>query len=302
MSPGQSVVLGNYTIRYDRLGISDDGQKQAVTGYLTILEDGRQIDTLYPAKWIFHRRESEPTTEVAIRRALAEDLYVAMLTYDAGTQSAQFHAFVNPLVNWVWLGFGILALGTGIALLPERTFAFAVERLPAEPAASTTALLLILMLGLAAPLRAQHVEGPSTVVEQPRTPVEKSVGEKLICMCGDQGCGKALVGTCSCGFAATMRGEIAEMARQGKTEQQIIDFYLAKYNSLEPLAKPPNTGFNRMAWLFPYLLGAGGAVAIGFVAVRWSRRRDDLQSGEAPAGAADPALEDRLDDELRNLD
>ena len=82
----------------------------------------------------------------------------------------------------------------------------------------------------------------------------------------------------------------------------IIDFYLAKYNSLEPLAKPPNTGFNRMAWLFPYLLGAGGAVAIGFVAVRWSRRRDDLQSGEAPAGAADPALEDRLDDELRNLD
>ena len=32
---------------------------------------------------------------------------------------------VNPLVNWVWVGFGILALGTGIALLPDTVFAFA---------------------------------------------------------------------------------------------------------------------------------------------------------------------------------
>ena len=32
---------------------------------------------------------------------------------------------VNPLVNWIWTGFGLLAIGTGIALLPETVFAFA---------------------------------------------------------------------------------------------------------------------------------------------------------------------------------
>jgi hypothetical protein len=40
-------------------------------------------------------------------------------------------------------------------------------------------------------------------------------------------------------------------------------------------------------------------VAIGFAAIRWSRHHSS-QSDEAPA--ADPALDERLDDELRNLD
>ena len=36
-----------------------------------------------------------------------------------GSQSATLQVVINPLVDWIWLGFGVLALGTGIALLPE---------------------------------------------------------------------------------------------------------------------------------------------------------------------------------------
>ncbi|PYQ69101.1 MAG: hypothetical protein DMG01_29705, partial [Acidobacteria bacterium] len=32
----------------------------------------------------------------------------------------------------------------------------------------------------------------------------------------------------------------------------------------------PDKGFNRVAWLFPYLLGATGVFAIGFAAIKWS--------------------------------
>ena len=46
---------------------------------------------------------------------------------------------INPLVDWIWMGFGVLAFGTGIALLPESTFAFALAKLPAE-AATTDAV------------------------------------------------------------------------------------------------------------------------------------------------------------------
>ena len=52
----------------------------------TVFEDGEQIDTLYPAKWFFREHENEPTTEVAIRRTLAEDLYIVMAAYDPGPQ------------------------------------------------------------------------------------------------------------------------------------------------------------------------------------------------------------------------
>ena len=35
-----------------------------------------------PAKWFFRKHEEEPTTEVAIRRALGEDVYVVLAGYD----------------------------------------------------------------------------------------------------------------------------------------------------------------------------------------------------------------------------
>ena len=43
---------------------------------MKVFEDGKQIDSMYPARWFFRKHEDEPTTEVAIRRAFAEDLYI----------------------------------------------------------------------------------------------------------------------------------------------------------------------------------------------------------------------------------
>ena len=65
-------------MRHDRVAVTDDGQKQMITGHLTIFEDGREVARMYPAKWFFRKHEEEPTTEVAIRRTLSEDLYIVM--------------------------------------------------------------------------------------------------------------------------------------------------------------------------------------------------------------------------------
>ena len=101
-----------------------------------------------------------------------------------------------------------------------------------------------------------------------------------------------------------MRAELARLVSEGKTEQQIVDYYIAKYGSQEPLASPIDKGFNRLAWAFPYLLGTGGLVLVGTVAVKWSRRRPGADAPDAAARASseEAALEARLDDELRDLD
>ncbi len=126
---------------------------------------------MYPAKWFFRKHEEEPTTEVAIRRSISEDLYIVMPAFDLKDQSASLHVVINPLVNWIWVGFGIIALGTGIALLPERAYSFAVARLPAEAATTTTVMLVLLIVGgLATPVRAQHSESGTTVPVVARTP------------------------------------------------------------------------------------------------------------------------------------
>jgi cytochrome c-type biogenesis protein CcmF len=295
MTPGQTVDIGRYTVRFDKLGVGDDGQKQAVTAYMTVMKGGDAIASLYPARWFFRGRESEPTTEVAIRRTVAEDLYIVMAAYDPGPQHVQFEIYLNPLVNWIWLGFGIIALGTIVALLPERSYAFALARMPADAVTTTAAFLLMLIL--AAPAAAGQGDGLQNALVGP---LEKRVGDALVCICSDQGCGKKTVGSCSCSTADRTRAEIVELVKAGKTEQEILDHFVAKHGSYEVLGAPPNRGFNRLAWLFPYLLGAGGALVVGTAAVRWAHRRESAGSGEA--APADPDLEERLDDELRSLD
>jgi cytochrome c-type biogenesis protein CcmF len=298
LQPGQQTTVGAFTVRHDAVRISRDAQKQMITGHVTVFENGKEIGAMYPAKWYFNKREDEPTTEVAIKRGVWEDLYIVMAAFDVENQSASFHVVVNPLVNWIWAGFGILALGTLITLLPESSFAFAAAKVPGGAATTTMILLLLLSPSLA---RAQHVESPQFVPAVPRTALERELGRELICMCGT--CGRQLAGECQCGYAANMRAEIGKLVADGKTRDEVFAYYIAKYGSQEPLAAPIDAGFNRLAWLFPYLVGGVGAVAVGMIAMRWSRRN---AAGVAAEGeddaAADPILEGKLDDELRNLD
>jgi len=298
LNVGQQVTVGPFTVRHDSLGVTSDAQKQMITGHVSVFERGKSIGTMEPARWFFAKHEDEPTTEVAIRRAPGEDLYIVLGGYEPTSQQATYAITVNPLVNWIWFGFAVMALGTGLALLPESAFAFAAARIPVG--AATTSLLLILLL-LPAPAQAQHVEDPLAVPVVPQTQLEKEMRNEIICMCGT--CGRKRIGECLCPLAAEMREEVAKMAAQGKTREEIYAYYIAKYGSQEPLASPIDEGFNRLAWFFPYLIGATGAASIAFVAFRWSRREDATATPQAqPDAADDPTLRERLDDELRDLD
>jgi cytochrome c-type biogenesis protein CcmH/NrfF len=96
-----------------------------------------------------------------------------------------------------------------------------------------------------------------------------------------------------------MRGELAALVDQGKSRDEIKSWFVSTYGNEEMLGAPLDEGFNRLAWLFPWSVGAGAALAVGFVAIRWSRHHEP----EEPAAAStDPELNERLDDELRNLD
>jgi cytochrome c-type biogenesis protein CcmF len=309
LKPGEELTIGRYTLRNDGVKLNDDGQKQAVTAFIAVFENGKQVDTMYPARWYFRKHENEPTTEVAIRRSIAEDLYIVLAAdkESAATQSASLAISVNPLVNWVWFGFCMLAFGTFIALLPERTYSFALAKMPEGAVTTTLVLLLIATLGGGTTVSAQqHSTGASLSTDDVRTSYyarndfERQMQHDIVCTCG--ACGHANIGECrkdACGVSHQMRGELATLVDQGKSRDEIIDWFVTTYRSEEMLGAPLDRGFNRLAWLFPYLMGATGALAIGLAAVRWTRRQETTPEAPAPT---DPRLEERLDDELRNLD
>src|SRR5918993_896827 len=296
LKPGEEAVVGDYTIHFDALRVTDDGQKQMITGHITVKNaEGQVIDQMRPAKWYFRKHEQEPTTEVAIRRGFAEDLYIVMAAYSIEDQTASVEVHINPLVNWVWFGFGILAIGTGIALLPEASISFAVAKMPAEAMTATILLLSILLSGGTA--FAQHVETGQDPRLQLTSPESREVAHKLACWCG--GCSKLPVGQCACGHCSIERANIDQMLKQGMTPDQIVDDYVTKYGGAHILSEPPNNGSGRVAWAMPIIVGVGGFLTVAFFAFRWSRRP---QLAGMPAGIEDPEMAARLDDELRNLD
>ena len=297
---GESATVGKWQFRNDGVKVSDDGQKQMTTAYVTVVRDGKDVDTLYPAKWTFHKHEDAPTTEVGIRRGFAEDLYVVLPATDPALMAAQtatLQIVVNPLVNWIWLGFGIIAVGTLIALLPERAYAFAIARDTAAAARATAQVLLIITLA-SATVGAQHDPQAANTPTGATSELEKEMRREMVCICGD--CAKYPLSECTCSVAAKMRAELAQQVALGKSRDEIRAWAVAYYGSQEPLGAPIDQGFNRLAWMLPWGVGMSAAAGVGVMAVRWSRRRTD--TAVAVPTASDPALDERLDDELRNLD
>ena len=298
MNPGDEVEIGSFTVRHNRLSETDDGQKQMVTAHLTLFKDGVEIGQLYPARWFFRKHETEPTTEVAIRRSLSEDVYVTLASYDIGDQSANFQLTINPLVNWLWFGFTVLALGTGIALLPESTFAFMAAKVPAG-AATTSGLILALILGgLTTSARAQPPPVQMAELTAEQQTLEAELKTELVCVCG--GCSHLPLSDCTCSEADHMRGLLNQQVALGKDRAEVYQYFIDTYGSQEPLGAPIGA-FNQLAWLLPMFVGGTVLIGFGVVALRWSRRDPELQQSPA-ALPADEQLEGRLDDELRNLD
>ncbi len=131
LRPGEEASVRGYVVRHEAVRVTDDGQKQMVTAHLTLSRDGREIGKLTPARWMYRKHEQQPETRVAIRRGLLGDLYVVMPAFELKDQSISLQVVVNALVSWIWVGFLVLAVGGGIALLPERAAYIARRRLPA---------------------------------------------------------------------------------------------------------------------------------------------------------------------------
>jgi cytochrome c-type biogenesis protein CcmH/NrfF len=262
-----------------------------ITGEISVLMDGKVIDHMRPARWYFHKHEKEPTTEVAIRRSPSEDLYITLGNYDLANGSAAMKVVINPLVDWIWCGFMLLALGTGIALLPESVLAPIAVRLPAGAAAREGAgaalLVLLVALGVSTPARA--AVDPEFVRHE-----QKWIETNVFCPCN---C-RHLLASCGaeCAPGPEYRKKVHDMLEAGKTRDEIIAFL----GGSSALAAPPTTGINKVAWVLPYGIGVAGAGVLAYGAWRFSKRAQPVDASAAPK--ADHDLEDRLDDELSRLD
>jgi cytochrome c-type biogenesis protein CcmH/NrfF len=103
-------------------------------------------------------------------------------------------------------------------------------------------------------------------------------------------------------FANQERTLIRHLIARGYTKSQIKKKLVAEYGP-EILAAPPDSGFNILAWWLPIAGVLAGALALAWLAWRWSRgRRGGPPEEPKPPQRLEPELERKLDEELARFD
>jgi cytochrome c-type biogenesis protein CcmF len=140
MNIGDSMKLGPYTL------VLQSGDTKAEKNYtaqrmiVEVMKDNKQLMLMYPEKRQFQGNDQAAGTMVAIYSTLREDLYVVYAGMDPEANLPVVHAFLNPLVKWIWLGGVWVVIGTILALIPSRRAALVLSAapetvpLPGEPA------------------------------------------------------------------------------------------------------------------------------------------------------------------------
>lgn len=127
LAPGATYEIRDYKITYDRLEEDDTNSDHMMRwiAHLKVTKDGKHFANMAPEVRNYTKHD-QPVHEVSVESILTpgtdffEDLYLVFDSYRREDLVGSFSVFVNPLINWVWLGFAFLTLGTVFCLLPDR--------------------------------------------------------------------------------------------------------------------------------------------------------------------------------------
>jgi len=143
LKPGQSVEVRSPYGHVFRLTLDGVSQYEQLNRFVTaatleVSRDGVPLGLMRSEKRqhlnSLGQTTFEPSTEVAIRSDIREDLYVVYAGSVQGTEESVFRITLNPLVWWVWYGGMVLVVGGLISMWPGGGGPTAASRRRAEPA------------------------------------------------------------------------------------------------------------------------------------------------------------------------
>ena len=142
----------------------------------------------------------------------------------------------------------------------------------------------------------------TTAFAQDTTPTDdevNAIAKQLYCPV----CENTPLDVCPTEACRQWRELIRQMLAEGKTEQEIKDYFVANYGA-RVLSEPPRTGFNWLVYIIPPILILAGAVILFNAFRAWTKPKSaeagSGQGEEAGASSSDDEYVRRLEEELKN--
>jgi cytochrome c-type biogenesis protein CcmF len=119
LAPGESATVAGYTLTFLGTRESRSPQKNTVSADVRIERGSRSLGVYAPALSTFPNSNQAIGTP-SVRTGLVEDVYLTLVSSPTEQGRISLGVAVNPMILWLWIGGGIIVLGTGLALLPSR--------------------------------------------------------------------------------------------------------------------------------------------------------------------------------------
>ncbi|HEY2038993.1 MAG TPA: cytochrome c-type biogenesis CcmF C-terminal domain-containing protein [Edaphobacter sp.] len=127
MGFGDSMTLGRYRLVCQSFTQDTNANYDTEYALLDVFKGSKKVTQLAPERR-FYNASQTTSTMVALRSTLAEDLYVIYEGKNPDTDKPIIKVFINPLMNWIWIGVLIVVMGTFLALVPNLQRAVAPAR------------------------------------------------------------------------------------------------------------------------------------------------------------------------------
>jgi cytochrome c-type biogenesis protein CcmF len=131
MQLGSTLQIGRFNLLLQSFDSKPEKNYTSERMIVEVMKDGKPLMMLYPERRFFQTNEQSGTM-VAIYSTLRDDLYVVYAGQSPDNQLPVIHAYLNPLVKWIWLGGCIVVLGTIVTLLPNRRAVLAFSSVPEQ--------------------------------------------------------------------------------------------------------------------------------------------------------------------------
>ncbi len=118
MSYGDKIHIGPYTLVCQSYTQDSNPNYDTDFALLDVYKHNRKITQLSPEKR-FYKASGQSSTVVALHSTAQADLYVIFMGRNPDSDRPIIKVFLNPLIAWIWIGVGIVVLGTGFALTPS---------------------------------------------------------------------------------------------------------------------------------------------------------------------------------------
>lgn len=116
---GEKFSVGHYTLMVKELRDGDNPNYIWQNAKIAVWKRGEFVGEIDPERRLY-KASRQPASLVSIRRGLDEDLYVNFSTTSEDGKKAVVQAFLYPLVTWIWIGFGVVLVGTWVCLIPNK--------------------------------------------------------------------------------------------------------------------------------------------------------------------------------------